>query len=198
MPRDPNSPGEGQAPERRSITGERPTVTQPLPKVRQGAAPAYRTPSTSAPPPPPHSDPTPPVAPPRQSTPPAAPPRPMTHTGPRPPDREASREWEMGTVASSQQQQQQRRAPAQPARAIAPRFFPPQPRNIPETGLSATMVEELVLKALFFAGEMRGSELSQRLKLPTIIIDEVIEGLRKQKYIDLKGGAGLGVGKSAT
>ena len=53
-----------------------------------------------------------------------------------------------------------------------------------------------MLKALFFAGELRGADLAQRIKLPQLIVDELIEGLRRQKYIDLKGGAGLGVGKS--
>jgi hypothetical protein len=76
------------------------------------------------------------------------------------------------------------------------KFFPPQPRSLSETGLSNSMGEELVLKALFFAGELRGSELSQKIKLPQLIIDEIIENLRKQKYIDLKGGGGMGVGKS--
>jgi hypothetical protein len=66
-----------------------------------------------------------------------------------------------------------------------------------ETGLTQTMIEELVLKALFFAGELRGSEISLRVRLPQLIVDDCIEGLRKQKYIDLKGGAGLGVGKSS-
>jgi hypothetical protein len=58
------------------------------------------------------------------------------------------------------------------------------------------MGEELVLKALFFAGELRGADIAQRVKLPQLIVDELIEGLRKQRYIDLKGGAGLGVGKA--
>lgn len=53
------------------------------------------------------------------------------------------------------------------------------------------------VKALFFAGELRGSDIAGRIKLPQLIIDDkVIEGLRKSKYIDLKGGAGMGVGKS--
>lgn len=82
-------------------------------------------------------------------------------------------------------------------RRLAPKFFPPQPRSIQDTGLSTTMIEELILKALFFAGEMRGSELAQKIKLAQVIIDDVIEGLRKSKYIDLKGGAGMGVGKSS-
>ena len=59
------------------------------------------------------------------------------------------------------------------------------------------MGEELVLKALFFAGELRGADICNRIKLPQLIVDEIIEGLRKQKFVDLKGGAGLGVGKSS-
>lgn len=78
-----------------------------------------------------------------------------------------------------------------------PKFFPTQPRNLSETGLSTTMIEELVLKALFFAGELRGAELVNRLKLPQSIVDEVIEGLRRGKYIDQKGAGGMGLGKSS-
>lgn len=81
--------------------------------------------------------------------------------------------------------------------APAPRFFPPQPRSLQEAGISQTMGEELVLKALFFAGELRGADICNRIKLPQLIVDEIIEGLRKQKFVDLKGGAGLGVGKSS-
>jgi hypothetical protein len=83
-----------------------------------------------------------------------------------------------------------------PQGRVAPRFFPPQPRTLAETGLTQTLVEELALKALFQAGELRGSELAQRIGLPSVIIDEIIDGLRRQKFLDLKGG-GLGVGKSA-
>ncbi|WNG47739.1 ATPase [Archangium minus] len=75
-------------------------------------------------------------------------------------------------------------------------FWPAQPRTLADTGLTATMVEELVLKAIFFAGEMRGMDIANRLKLPSAIIDEVVEGLRRQKYIDIRGGGGSGVGKS--
>ncbi|MFY0523052.1 ATPase [Archangium gephyra] len=75
-------------------------------------------------------------------------------------------------------------------------MWPAQPRTLAESGLTATMVEELVLKAIFFAGEMRGMDIANRLKLPSTIIDEVVEGLRRQKYIDIRGGGGSGVGKS--
>ncbi|MCP3100493.1 ATPase [Myxococcus sp. K15C18031901] len=84
-------------------------------------------------------------------------------------------------------------------RALDPnleRFWPAQPRALDETGLTATFVEELVLKALFFAGEMRGMDLASRLQLPTSVVDDIIEGLRRQKYVDIRGGGASGVGKS--
>ncbi len=76
------------------------------------------------------------------------------------------------------------------------RFWPGQPRSLEDTGLNATMIEELILKAIFYAGEMRGMDIANRLKLPTSVIEESLEGLRRQKYIDIRGGGGSGVGKS--
>ncbi|WP_163867114.1 ATPase [Myxococcus eversor] len=76
------------------------------------------------------------------------------------------------------------------------RFWPTQPRTLEETGLTATFVEELILKALFFAGEMRGMDLASRIQLPSAVIDDIIEGLRRQKYVDIRGGGASGVGKS--
>jgi hypothetical protein len=84
---------------------------------------------------------------------------------------------------------------AMPA-AMGDRFWPAQPRGLEETGLTATFVEELILKALFAAGEMRGMDLASRLQLPTAIVDDIIEGLRRQKYVDIRGGGASGVGKS--
>ncbi len=75
-------------------------------------------------------------------------------------------------------------------------FFPQQPRTIADTGLSLSMVEELVIKSLFFASELRGSDIAQRIKLPQVIVDDVVDGLRKQKLVDLKGSGGAGVGRS--
>ncbi|MDY7230971.1 ATPase [Hyalangium rubrum] len=90
----------------------------------------------------------------------------------------------------------QRRALGEGAPPPTNRFWPAPPRTIEEAGLTVSMVEELILKAIFFAGEMRGIDIASRLKLPSAIIDEVIEGLRRQKYIDIRGGGGSGVGKS--
>ncbi|NOK11283.1 ATPase [Corallococcus exercitus] len=79
---------------------------------------------------------------------------------------------------------------------VTNRFWPAQPKTLQEAGLNATFVEELVLKAIFFAGEMRGMDVATRLQLPSALVDEIIEGLRRQKYIDIRGGGGSGVGRS--
>ncbi|XXF74968.1 ATPase [Myxococcaceae bacterium GXIMD 01537] len=89
-----------------------------------------------------------------------------------------------------------RPAGAEPAAPPARRFWPQQPRNLDETGLTTSMIEELVLKAIFFAGEMRGMDLANRLKLPSSVVDDITEGLRRQKYLDIRGGGASGVGKS--
>ncbi len=86
--------------------------------------------------------------------------------------------------------------PAAEAAAPANRFWPEQPRNLAETGLAVSMIEELILKAIFFAGEMRGMDLANKLRLPSSTLEDVIEGLRRQKYIDIRGGGASGVGKS--
>jgi hypothetical protein len=77
-----------------------------------------------------------------------------------------------------------------------PRFWPQQPRSLEESGLTVSMIEELILKAIFFAGEMRGIDLANKLRLPTAVIEDILEGLRRQKYVDIRGGGASGVGKS--
>ncbi len=181
------------------------SVTQPLPKARTGtnasSNPGFRPLSSPA------AMPAAPAPPPPQSTPPVPPPRdarensreygmPRDQPSARQPPPSRGAPGDEGFESTRASSQRKGAGPAPVDRRAPPRFFPPQPRNLGETGLTQTLIEELVLKALFAAGEMRGSEIAQRLCLPSIIIDDIIDGLRKQKFVDLKGG-GMGVGKSA-
>ncbi|MFL5322327.1 MAG: ATPase [Myxococcaceae bacterium] len=96
-------------------------------------------------------------------------------------------------------QQPDRRAGALPKPSVAPpkeTFWPEVPRSIEESGLSVSMIEELIMKAVFFAGEMRGRDIATKIQLPSHIVDEVIEGLRRNKMLDIRGGGASGVGKS--
>ena len=95
---------------------------------------------------------------------------------------------------------QKRRSPprrtAAPSEAKVPAFFPMQPKNISETGLSVSYLEELYLKHLFQAGELRGSEITGHMGLPGGIVDELTQRLRKPRFIDVKGSSGAGVSGS--
>lgn len=89
-----------------------------------------------------------------------------------------------------------RRLPPPSVQAPKESYWPEVPRTLEESGLTVSMVEELILKAVFFAGEMRGRDIAAKIQLPSHLVDEVIEGLRRNKYLDIRGGSGAGVGKS--
>ncbi|ABF91451.1 conserved hypothetical protein [Myxococcus xanthus DK 1622] len=170
-----------------AVTGSRPALPpepdEPdFPTERRGSS---SPPDRRAPPPAPATLPSVIVAPPDRRG-----PGPSQYSGP---DRR-------GGAASPQYSGPERRTPRRSGEeggaGPGDRFWPSQPRTLGETGLNTTFVEELVLKALFFAGEMRGMDIAARLQLPTALVDDVIEGLRRQKYIDIRGGGGSGVGKS--
>ncbi len=76
------------------------------------------------------------------------------------------------------------------------RFYPANPRTLEDTGLTSSQIEASILKALFFVTEMRGIDLARHLRLPTQIIEPMLEQLRRLKLIDIRGGSGQGFGLS--
>ena len=90
----------------------------------------------------------------------------------------------------------QGRPASRPAREAVPAFVPPTPKTCEETGLPSVFLEELVLKILFFRGAMRGAELVQHMQLPSPVVDEVVENLRREKYVELYGSSNVSIGKS--
>ncbi len=83
-----------------------------------------------------------------------------------------------------------------PRRQDEPAFLPEPPHTLAATGLSATMIEELVLKHIFQSGELRGAELARRVCLPSTLVEETTEKLRRAKLLDIKGSGGTGLGRS--
>ena len=84
---------------------------------------------------------------------------------------------------------------ARAAKAKA-RFYPLNPRTLNDAGISGAQVESFILKALFFAGELRGIDLARHLKLPMQLIEPALDQLRRQKLVDIRGGTGQGFGLS--
>jgi energy-coupling factor transporter ATP-binding protein EcfA2 len=74
------------------------------------------------------------------------------------------------------------------------RFFkmhPVVPKTVEETGLSISFIGDLVMKHLLTLGEFKLADVSEAVGLPISVIDSVIEGLRKDKYVEVKGGTGF-------
>ena len=68
---------------------------------------------------------------------------------------------------------------------------PPVPRTIEQTGLAADQIEQLVLKTMYGA-EQTGTNIADRTRLPYALIEPLIERLRAQLLIEVKGATGSG------
>jgi hypothetical protein len=70
-------------------------------------------------------------------------------------------------------------------------LVPPAPATPAETGLSAEQLKQLVVKSLF-AGEAAGTALADRMRLPYALLEQMVEHLRAEKLIEVRGAAGTG------
>jgi hypothetical protein len=68
---------------------------------------------------------------------------------------------------------------------------PPVPQTLEATGLAIDQIEQLLVKTLF-AGELTGLALADRLRLPYAILEPLIERIRAERQIEVKGAAGSG------
>ncbi len=69
---------------------------------------------------------------------------------------------------------------------------PPVPETLEETGLAASMVQQLILKMLYARGDMLGRELSEALGLKFSLIEGIIDALKRQHFIEGKKSLGMG------
>jgi hypothetical protein len=66
---------------------------------------------------------------------------------------------------------------------------PPVPARLEDTGLGADMIEQLIVKALY-GGEATGLMLAERLRLPFAILEPIIERIRFERLIEVRGTTG--------
>lgn len=70
---------------------------------------------------------------------------------------------------------------------------PPEPKSLAETGLKISLLSDIALKYLYYAGSAQGMEVAQQMALPwSGVIDQVIDFLANEKLVDLRGGKGFG------
>ncbi len=75
---------------------------------------------------------------------------------------------------------------------FAHNITPPVPETLEETGIPPSVIEQLVLKYLYFRGEMLGREIAATLGLKFSLIDELLETLKRQHYVGVKKSLGMG------
>jgi hypothetical protein len=63
---------------------------------------------------------------------------------------------------------------------------PPEPESLEEAGLPESLIEQLILKVLYFRGELYGQDLSIAVGLKFSVIQNIIETLKLQHLITIK------------
>lgn len=86
---------------------------------------------------------------------------------------------------------------AAPALAFSPAddeipTLPPVPENIEETGLSPSTIEQLLIKTLYFRGELIGRDLAKAVGLSFSVIEELIENFKRSQLLQMKRSVGMG------
>lgn len=76
-----------------------------------------------------------------------------------------------------------------PGGAIPP--IPPEPTSIAETGLGMGFLTDLVLKIVYFYGNITAQQIGEVTKLPFFgVLDKVLEFLKLEEYVDIIGAQG--------
>ncbi len=65
--------------------------------------------------------------------------------------------------------------------------------TIEDTGLSKLNLADLILKVIYFAGDMMGHQVTEIVKLPfTGVVDQILEFLKRERFIEVRGSGGFG------
>jgi hypothetical protein len=79
----------------------------------------------------------------------------------------------------------------QPVSAVPPPPVPRGPVTIDQTGLTVDQLGQLFLKTLY-TGEATGVEVADRMRLPYALLEPLVESMRAQQLIEVRGAAGSG------
>jgi hypothetical protein len=71
-------------------------------------------------------------------------------------------------------------------------FAPKEPETLAETGLPASTVESLILKIIYFRGDLYGQDLSIAIGLKFSVIEDLVETLKLKHHIQVKRSLGMG------
>jgi predicted ATPase with chaperone activity len=69
---------------------------------------------------------------------------------------------------------------------------PPVPESIADAGIPPSIIEHLILKYLYFRGELIGRDIGALIGFPFSVIDETMEMFKRQHYVAVKKSLGMG------
>src|ERR1700694_1691569 len=73
-----------------------------------------------------------------------------------------------------------------------PTVTPSEPRSVEETGLGESTIEALILKILYFRGELYGQDLSAAIGLKFSVIQDIVDALKIRHHVQIKRSLGMG------
>src|SRR3954471_4426517 len=69
---------------------------------------------------------------------------------------------------------------------------PPEPESLEQTGLAESTLEQLIVKILYFRGDLYGQDLSTAIGLKFSVIQEIVENLKLRHHLQVKKSLGVG------
>jgi predicted ATPase with chaperone activity len=69
---------------------------------------------------------------------------------------------------------------------------PPVPESIEDSGIPPSIIEHLILKYLYFRGELVGRDIGSLIGFPFSLIDETLEMFKRQHFVGVKKSLGMG------
>lgn len=74
-------------------------------------------------------------------------------------------------------------------------WMPPTLRTVEDTGLNIGLLQDLAIKTMYFGGYLSGNKVAEQMHLPfNGVVDQVMESLKREKFVEVRGGGGLGAG----
>lgn len=73
-----------------------------------------------------------------------------------------------------------------------PDHAPPRPDSLEATGLAPALIEQILLKILYFRGEVLGAELSDAIGLKFSLIEPILDSLKRAQHVTVKKSTGMG------
>src|SRR5215208_3376727 len=71
-------------------------------------------------------------------------------------------------------------------------MHPIAPTTLEQAGLNRDVMQQLVLKTLYFGGDLTGADVAKRLGLGFSVIEPTLEFLKQQRLIEVGGGSVFG------